>query len=255
MAFHISEFKDWRAGAGSLPKYSVSFELDCALEEQTQTEATFRLTGTIQVTNYPYQSQNSWPASDFAVLTLGGYDPEDYQFSNGTSYYRDALPALPNAPQSYKNAMQIEFRGDTSRADGPNRVSLWVNGQGVVINAQSTAGTWTARLNQTFTIQLTGDPYQEVLIYAHSGANNSTDYNWIKHDVWATLFNFDYRPMAVWNGYNWASCNRSLGWLGVWNGSQFAECRTEDYPNGVGNAPTLFRDGTFKNEAKVGVGG
>ena len=255
MAFHISEFKDWRAGAGTPPKYSVSFELDCALESQTQTEATFRLTGTVQVTNYPDNSRNSWPASDFAVLTLGGFDPTDYQFSNGVSYYKWALPALPNAPQSYKDAMQIEFRGDTSRADGPNRVSLWVNGQNTVINQQSTAGTWTVRLNQTFTLQLTGDPYQEVLIYTHSGANNATDYTWLAHDVWATLFNFDYRPMAVWNGYDWASCNRSNGWMAVWNGSGWPECRTENYPTGQDNPPYIYRNGGWYNQAKVGSGG
>lgn len=255
MAFHISEFKDWRAGAGTPPKYSVSFELDCAMESQTQTEATFRLTGTIQVTNYPDNSRNSWPASDFAVLTLGGYDPTDYQFSNGTSYYREPLPALPNAPQSYLDAMQIEFRGDTSRADGPNRVSLWINGQNTVINSQSTAGTWTVRLNHIFTLQLTGDPYQEVLIYTHSGANNATDYSWLAHDVWATLFNFDYRPMAVWNGYNWASCNRSNGWMAVWNGSSWPECRTESGGDASDNPPLYWNGSAWKNQHKCGQGG
>lgn len=255
MAFHISEFAEWNVGVGTPPKYSVSFEMDCALETQSETEATFRLTGTIQVKNYPYNSRNTWAASDYAVLTLGGYDPVDYQFTPGVSYYATDLPALPNSPQSYLDAMQIEFRGDTYATAGPNRVSLWIKGQGNVLDSQGTEGTWTFRLNQTFTIQLNGDPHQEVLIYTHSGASTATNYSWIAHDVWAELFNFDYRPMAVWNGYNWASCNRGAGWLGVWDGSEFAECRTESYPSAVGNPPTLYRNSNWYNEAKTGLGG
>lgn len=251
MAFHISEYKEWQAGPGTPVKYSIGFELDCELTSQTDTAATFSLSGTIKVVNHPNNSQNAWPASDFAVLTLGGYDPIDYQFTEGTSYYKAALPALPNAPQSYKDAMRVEFRGDTYRGDGANRVSLWINGQGTVINADSSDSNWTFPFSQTFTIQLTGNPAQEILIYTHSGARNSTGYDWLKHDVWAQLFNFDYRPGMTWNGTGWMSHNRSNGKCNIWNGSSWVTMRTEDGGVGTSNPPLIYGNG-WHNMRRIG---
>lgn len=252
MAFHISELKTWQAGVGTPAKYTVQFELDCELLSIVDMVATFQLSGTVAVTNYPTQSQNSWPASDFAVLTLGGFDPINYPFTEGTSYYQAALPALPNAPQSYLNAMQVEFRGDTYRGAGANRVSLWVNGRGTVVNANSAAGTTTQAINHTFTLQLTGDPYQEVLIYTHSGARNSTGYDWLKHDVWATLFSFDYRPGATYINGTWQSHNRTNGLCQEWTGSSWTEMRTEGYPTAQGNPPLIYRNGAWYNQAEIG---
>lgn len=254
MAFHISELKTWQAGAGTPPKYTVQFELDCSLMGIVNNVATFHLDGTVKVTNYPNQSQNSWPASDFAVLTLGGFDPTDYQFTEGTSYYQAALPTLPNAPQSYLDAMQIEFRGDTNRAAGPNRVSLWLKGTGTAINAESTAGTWTQTINRDFTLQLTGNPQQEVLIYTHSGARNSTGYDWLRHDVWATLFDFDYRPGATLINGVWQSHNRSTGLCQEWTGSSWLELRTQDGGSPANNPPYIYNGG-WKNQKKIGENG
>lgn len=253
MAFHISEYKEWQAGPGTPVKYSVGFELDCTMTEQTQTEATFSLTGVITVVNHPNNSQNVWPASDFAVLTLGGYDPINYQFTDGVSYYQSPLPALPNAPQSYLNAMRVEFRGDTARPN-PNRVSLWISGQGNVIDTNSSDSTWTYNLNQTFTIQLTGNPAQEVLIYTHSGARNSTGYDWLQHDVWATLFNFDYRPGASWSNGGWQSHNRASGKCNIWTGNSWKEMRTDNGGVGSDNPPLIYGS-SWKNQRKIGIGG
>lgn len=255
MAFHISEYKEWRAGAGTPVKYSCEFDLDCALTNMTQTEATFHLTGKVLITNHPYNSQNSWPASDFAVLTLGGFDPIDYPFTEGTSYYQAALPALPNAPQSYVDALRIEFRGDTYRGGGPNKVSLWSAASGLLLDQASGEGTYTVTINQNFTLQLTGNPQQEVLIYTHSGARNQTGYDWLAHDVWAYLFDFDYRPFAVWNGYNWASCNRSGGMDSVWTGSTWEEMRTEAGGRASDNPPFIYNGSQWVNQNKVGEGG
>lgn len=254
MAFHISEYKEWRAGDTNPPKYSVAFELDCSMKEQTQTEATFHLEGTVTVTNYPDNSRNSWPASDFAMLTLGGFDPADYQFTPGTSYYQSPLPAIPNAPQSYLNAMQIEFRGDTYRGAGPNAVTLWVNGWGTPINTSTAGGARMVHIDQDFTLQLTGAPSQIVLIYTHSGANSSTDYHWLTHEVWAHLFNFDYRPFSVWNGNNWMSCNRSTGMDSLWTGS-WTEMRTENGGQASDNPPLIYNGSRWVNQRKTGIGG
>lgn len=274
MAFHIDQFREWRAGAGSAPKYSVRMELDCSLVSKTATEATFRIEGPITVINYPDNSRNSWPASDFAVLTIAGYDPIDYQFTKGASYYQAKLPALPNAPQSYLNALRVEFRGDTSRADGPNRVSLWTNELGgyLAYNSVATGGTFTFRTSQTFTLKLTGEKTQPVLIYTHSGANNSTDYSWLSHEVWATVFDIDpepgpgpdpkppaptdYRPGSIWNGSQWMSHNRDAEWspqTGAANilcGGSWNEMRTQE---GVNDPPTIYAGYGWQNQAKIGT--
>lgn len=253
MAFHISEFRQWDSGPGSPPKYSASFELDCELESQTDTEAVFRLKGVIEVINYPKRTYNSWAASDFAVLTLGGFDPIDYPFTQGISYYQAPLPALPNAPQSYKDAMLIEFRGDIAQADGPNRVSLWTKSGGVMIDATSTVGTYRIPINTTFTLQLTGTPQQEVLIYTHSGVENRTEYMWLSHDTWAHLFNFDYRPGATWNGVNWMTHNRSNGSCNIFTGSTWETMRTENGGQATDNPPYIAHSSTMYNQRKVGV--
>lgn len=274
MAFHIDQFREWRAGAGSPPKYSVRMELDCKLVSKTASEATFSLEGPITVINYPDNSRNSWPASDFAVLTIAGFDPVDYQFTKGTSYYKRALPALPNAPQSYLNALRVEFRGDTSRADGPNRISLWTADLGGydAYNSVSAGGTYKFRTSQTFTLKLTGEKTQPVLIYTHSGANNSTDYSWLSHEVWATVFDIDpdispgpgpdpgpeppvdYRPGAIWNG-GWQSHNRDSEWASQTGQANilcggWTEMRTQE---GVNDPPTIWAGYGWQNQAKIGA--
>lgn len=254
MAFHISQYKHWQAGPGTPVKYSVQFELDCALVSQTSTTATFSLTGTVTVVNYPQNSRNSFPASDFAVLTLGGFDPINYQFTEGISYYEAALPALPNAPQSYLDALRIEFRGDTYRGDGANRVSLWVAGQGLMLDAANTQGSWPITINQTFTINLTGSQSQDILIYTHSGARSATGYDWLAHEVWASLFNFDYRPGASWNA-DWFSHNRPTGACNIWTGSTWKELRTQDGGSGAGDPPLIYNGSQYVNQRKIGSGG
>lgn len=251
MAFVINQTKEWQAGPGTPIKYSVTFSLTCAQVSQNNDTATFSLSGNISVTNNPYNSQNSFAASDFAVLTLGGFDPNDYPFTTGTSYYETPLPALPNAPQSYLDAVLIEFRGDTYVADGPNRVSLYVKGQGVVLNTSSASGTTTYPINTTFTLNLTGSPNQEVLIYVNSGASSSTDYSWLAHQVWASMFDFDYRPGAIYNG-GWLSHNRSGGAANIYNGSSWVEMRTIDGGVGTTNPPSIYNGSSWVNMRKIG---
>lgn len=252
MAFHISEYKEWQAGPGTPVKYSVQFDLECSMVSQTNNVATFSLTGTVTVSNHPNNSRNSWPASDFAVLTLGGFDPTNYQFTDGVSYYQASLPALPNAPLSYIDALRIEFRGDTYVGDGPNRASLWVNGQGTVLNSNNSEGTWSYNINQTFNITLNGSPTQEVLIYTHSGARNSTGYDWLAHDVWASMINFDYRPGAIYNGSDWMSHNRSGGARDIYNGSSWQTLRTIDGGVGTGNPPSIYNGSSWVNQKRIG---
>lgn len=251
MAFAINRIKSWQAGPDTPYKYTVNFSLICDQISQDNDNATFSLTGVVSVTNYPNNSRNSWAASDFAVLTLGGFDPNDYPFTAGTSYYETPLPAIPNAPQSYLDAVLIEFRGDTYATDGPNRVSLYVKGQGVVLNASSADGTTPFNINTTFTIPLNGNPSQEVLIYVESGANNSTDYSWLAHQVWASMFDFDYRPGAVYSG-GWLSHNRSGGAANIYNGSSWVEMRTIDGGVGTTNPPSIYNGSKWVNMRKIG---
>lgn len=254
MAFHFRREVTWQAGVGSLPKYSVTFEGECELTSISTEEgkATFSLYASAGITNYPNQSRNSFAASDFATLSVAGYDPADYQFTKGVSYYKGALPALPNAPQSYLDNLLAEFRGDTYISDGPNCVSFWTKDRGLVMDRYSGSEIYIQPILTTFELKLTGDPSQPVLIYNHSGCNSSTDYSWLQHEVWATLLDFDYRPGMTWDGTNWMSHNRDGGVCNVYQNGDWQEMRTEGYPDAKGDPPLLYRDGGLWNMARIG---
>lgn len=253
MAVNVNQTVEWRAGAGTPVKYSFSISAQAEVVGSTSTTISVRLWGNLSVTNHPTNSQNTWPASDFAVLTLGGYDPADYQFTQGTSYYKAALPALPNAPQSYLEAMLVEFRGDTYVSDGPNRSSLWIKNQGLVLDKYSADGTQTFNLDITFTVTLTGDREQPILIWNSSGAGNSTSYGWLTHQVWLSLVDLDYRPGATLDNGLWLSHNRGAGKAHILGGdSKWKEMRTIGSPNEKGNPPSIRKNDAWFNQAKIG---
>lgn len=255
MGFHIDKYVEWQAGAGTPVKYSVHFDLDCTLTSQTNTQANFDLVGRVTVTNNPENSRNSWPASDFAVLMIGDKDPADYGWTAGQSYYKAALPMLPNAPQSYVEAVRVEFRGDTSRADGPNAVSLWTAGGGLLINTATGQGSYGVNINQKFTLALDGTPTQPVLTYITSGANSSTDYNWQNLQVWAELINFDYRPGQIWSGTEWLSHNRANGTRRLWTRTGWQELRTANGPSGSNEPPCIWDGSRQQNMRRIGAQG
>lgn len=254
MSISIDRTVQWQAGAGTPVKYSFRFVGTSDLVQMGTTTATFSLVGTATLTNNPTNSQNSFAASDFAVLSAADKNPADYEFSPSTSYYESAIPFLPNAPQDYVNAILVEFRGDTHRPN-PNRSSLYLKGLGLVADAISTESTTTYNIDTTFTITLTGNPDQPVLAWIQSGANSSTDYSWLDRQVWATLLDYDYRPGATWNGSEWVSHNRSSGAANIYTGSEWREMRTVNGPDGTDNPPFIRHSSEWKNQRKVGSGG
>ncbi len=254
MAFNVEKHIQWQAGEGTPIKYGLDISLICNLVNIKENVATFSLQGTVTLFNHPNNSQNSWPASDFAVLTLGGYDPYDCPFTQGTSYYQQPLPFLPNAPQSYLDAMILEFRGDTARPN-PNRISLWLKGAGVVADTINTEYSQTFDVNTTFQLTLTGNPQQEVLIWSGSGAADSTHYGWGERQVWATMLDFDYRPGAIYNDSNWMSHNRSNGDRRIYDGSNWKELRTIDGGVGTNNPPSIYNGNRWVNQRRVGQDG
>lgn len=254
MSVPILQQVEWRAGAGSPVKYAFMISAFADIVGQTSTTIDVRLWGTLLITNHPNNSRNSWAASDFAVLTLGGYDPADYPFSPNTSYYQAALPTLPNAPQSYYDAMIAEFRGDTWRSAGPNKSSLWIKNQGVVLNQWSADGVQTFPIDVTFTVTLTGDRNQPILIWNTSGANNSTSYGWLTHQVWLSLVDLDYRPGAIRDAQGvWLSHNRGNGEAHILTGGgTWREMRTSGAPVDMGNPPSIRKNNAWYNMAKLG---
>lgn len=254
MAISINRTVEWQAGPGTPVKYSFNFTGTSDLVAMGSTTATFNLIGTATISNHPYNSQNSFAASDFAVLSAADKNPADYNFTPGVAYYQQAIPFLPNAPQDYVNAVLVEFRGDTYRPN-PNASSLYIKGSGVVANAITAETTNSYPVNLTFTITLNGQHDQPVLAWIQSGANNSTSYSWLDRQVWATLLDYDYRPGSTHSNNNWYSHNRNSGWAGIWNGSSFAEMRTLDGGEGTGNPPLIFHSNGWKNQRKTGQGG
>ena len=251
MAIDINRTVEWRAGPGTPVKYSFNFTGTSDLVSRTSNTATFSLIGTATISNHPNNSQNSFAASDFAVLSAADKNPADYDFVYGTSYYQQGIPFIPNAPSSYIDAILVEFRGDTYRPN-PNASSLYLRGPGLVANAITSETTNSYSINTTFTVTLNGQPDQPVLAWIQSGANSSTDYSWLDRQVWATLLDYDYRPGSTWDGTKWVSHNRNGGWAGVWDGSSFKEMRTEDGPNSTGNPPTIKHSDAWRNQRRVG---
>lgn len=251
MAFNVNKSIEWQAGAGTPAKYGVAINATCDLVNVSGATATFSLIGTVTVTNHPYNSMNSFAASDIAALTPGDKDPRNYSFSPNTSYYQHSLPFLPNAPASYVDSILFQFRGDTERPN-PNRSSLYVKGAGVVVDADSSEFSRSYTINTTFQLTLDGSSSQPVLIWNSSGAGSSTEYGWAVYQVWATMLDFDYRPGETWNGANWMSHNRDGGVCDVFENGGWSTMRTQDGGVGTGNPPLCFHDGQFLNQYKIG---
>lgn len=252
MAVQINKYVEWRAGAGTPVKYSFSFVGETDIVSVSGSTATVYLRGTATVSNHPYNSQNSFAASDISALCPGDKDIWNYQFSPNTAYYQTNLPCAPNAPAGYQDSILVEFRGDTYITDGPNRSSLFVKGDGMVLNQLNTEDTRSFTVDQTFTITLSGDPNQQILTWVSSGANSSTDYSWYMHEAWATLAEFDYRPGKIWNGSSWQSHNRSGGAANLYNGSTWNTMRTTNGGTGTDNPPLIRYSSSYKNMRKIG---
>lgn len=252
MAFTVNRSVSWRAGEGTPEKYTFSLNAVVDVVSVVNNVATISVVGTIGVQNYPTQSRNSFPASDFAVLTVAGKDPADYQFTQGVSYYQSPLPALPNAPQSYVDAVIAEFRGDTYISDGNNKVSLYTKNNGVVVNAYDGSSYQSTAINTTFTINIPSTGNVDILIWNTSGCSSSTAYTWLQHEVWASWFDLDYRPGASSNGTSLLSHNRSAGVANIYNGSSWVTMRTTGAPTEKGNPPSIYHDSDWWNQRKLG---
>lgn len=255
MGVAVQRYIEWRAGAGSPLKYEFEINAVADVVSMTSTAVTVNLHGSAFVTNHPNDSKNTWAASDYAVLTVGGYDPADYQFTQGTSYYKWGLPTLPNAPDAYLAAMIAEFRGDSYATDGANRTSFWIKDVGIVQDRNANAGRSEFLINHTFTVQLTGQRDQPILIWNSSGANNSTSYSWLTHQVWLSLVDLDYRPGKIMdNNLQAQSHNRAAGFAKIRNGSNgWTEMRTVNGATASDNPPLIMHSEGRKNMRKIGL--
>ena len=252
MSFHIDKTVEWKAGVGTPTKYSFRVQADVDVVSVSGATATIRMVGSIGVQNYPNNSRNSFAASDFAVLTLGGKDPADYQFTEGTAYYMNGLPTLPNAPQSYVDAVIAEFRGDTYIQDGPNRVSLYEKNSGVVVNTYNGDVYQSHNFDDTFTIDVSGGGNIPIVIWNTSGCSSSTSYRWLEHQVWVSWIDLDYRPGMTLDS-NWQSHNRGSGASNIYNNG-WNTMRTVGGPDATGNPPYIYNNG-WHNQRRIGNGG
>lgn len=254
MAFHISQTVAWQAGEGTPVKYSFTLDADVNVVSFVNQIATISIVGTAGVTNHPYNSQNSFAASDFAVLVPGNVDTTAHPFVYGTRYYEQSLPFLPDPQNGDAAKMLVQFRGDTWRSDpsnNRNKSSLWINGSGLVMDKFDQEGSNQFTINQTFSLPIATSGNTDILIWDSSGCNNATDYSWMNRRVWASWFDLDYRPGAI-KDTNWKSHNRSGGTCHVFNGSSYTEMRTVGAPTAMGNPPSVLHDNKWYNMLKTG---
>lgn len=195
MAFHINNYVEWKAGAGSPTKYSFTLDADVDVVNFEDNIATISVAGTATIVNHPTNSRNSFAASDFAILVPGNIDISAHPFVHGTSYYEASLPFLPDPQNGDKDKMLIEFRGDTwisDPVDNSNKVSLWANGYGVLANQINQESTNQYNVSFTFDIPINTSGNTTILAWDSSGCDNSTTYDWMDRRVWASWFDLTW---------------------------------------------------------------
>ena len=192
MAVQVSRSVEWRAGEGTPVKYSV--DINGTIDLVNIRSSGGRRYGDVAVDlyitlhNHPYNSQNSFAAADFALLSIGDLNPRsNYPFDDGRSYYGEPLPAPSSLPTG---SCVAEFRGDTLRPN-PNKVSLWTLSEGYVINSEASEGSWTHRVNRTYTLELSGAHDQPILTWSSSGASPN-HVEWLYQQVWYTAADFKH---------------------------------------------------------------
>ena len=249
MAFRVNRSISWSAGEGTPEKYVFDIDVTLSIESVSSGTATIRMVGTYGVQNNPTNSRNSFAASDFAIVSKGGADPWNYPFTYGVRYYQASLPFATNAPSIVLNGIIVEFRGDTWRNDpdnSNNRSTLYAKPSGIVLNAYDGSTYQSFNINTTFTVDISGGGNVPILTWVTSGAGSATDYTWLEHEVWASLFDLDYRPGATLdtNTSVWKSHNRTNGACHVLpntTGTNWHECRTIGGDSGAqGNPPLIL---------------
>lgn len=246
MAFRVNRTVVWQAGEGTPAKYGFNIDVEINVVSIQNNIATISMVGTFGVQNNPTNSRNSFAASDFAALSKGDVDPWNYPFDHGTSYYQASLPFATNAPQSVRDGILIEFRGDTWRSDpvnNNNRSTLYYRPSGVVLDTYDGDSYQSFNANTTFTVDISAGGDIPLLTWVTSGADNSTTYDWMEHEVWASWFDLDYRPGAVLNTNTgkWMSNNKLNGACHVLKNNTWQECRTIGGAEGQkGNPPLIL---------------
>lgn len=257
MAYHLYEHPIWDSGPGSQIKYGFELDVDVDVVSVSGHTATISMVGSVTVENYANNTSNVQKASDYAVVTTGPADVWDYQFTPYVDYYEDSLPCAPGAPQSVIDGILLEFRGDTWRSDPympGNRSSLYMKGQGLVLDQLYSTTTRTFSINMTFTIDVTeGDV--PILAYVGSGWTSGPIYEWLDHDVLVSYFQLEYVPGMINNGNGgWLSHNRSGGTLKLYNGSNWGDnLRTADGGTGTGNPPSIYNGSAWANQKRIGL--
>lgn len=202
MAFHIHKDVSWQAGPSTPAKYAFALDVDVDVVDFTNQVATISVIGTATVTDHPNNSRNSFAASDFAVLVPGNVDTTAHPFVYGTYYYQQALPFLPDPQNGDAAKMLVQFRGDTWRNDpvsSLNKVSLWLQGSGLVVDKMSQESSNQFAINMTFNIPIHSTGDTPILIWDSSGCGSSTDYSWQDRQVWASWFDLEWTATLHFN--------------------------------------------------------
>lgn len=264
MGFRVNRTVGWDAGPGTPEKYRFYIDVEINVVSVQNNIATISMVGTYGVQNNPTNSRNSFAASDFAALSKGDVDPWNYPFIYGTSYYQEALPFATNAPQSVRDGILVEFRGDTWRndpVDSDNRSTLYYKPSGVVLNTYNGSTYQSFNANTTFTVDISAGGDVPLLTWVASGADSSTDYEWLEHEVWASWFDLDYRPGATLNTNSniWFSNNKMNGACHVLSNVSnmtWQECRTIGGAEGQKGTPPLILTAatanSWRNQKKLG---
>ena len=248
----------WAAGAGSPTKYEFRMT-----STQDGDEADFVWHGTLSTTNYPYQSMNGFPASDFGSWSMGD---DDFSRVNGGEfsgvYHYNAESPWTGIPGLGTDKILLQFQGRTWRGGGPNTTEVWTKDGGKVLTRSSAAGERSVSFSISFHLHLTRDPEQIVIFYNGSGADNGYNGDWFRHEPYiyvrhfldAGLIEFDYRPGERKIQNIWESHNRNNGGVCERKNGDWYEMRTHDGDKDAkGDTPERKRSNQWYNQHKIGA--
>lgn len=165
------------------------------------------------------------------------------------SIQRDDIRGNPNNAGNYLRDMEIR------RNEGG--AVLWskngdaINSPHPILSTPLQLGTETYTLRPGGTQTFRASIYMTSHVSGFAWTDDYTDYIWAGIRFFNDLKD-DYRPGKIWNGREWLSHNRSAGARNTRTTSGWQEHRTEDAPTGTGNPPSIYHDGRWYNQRRIG---
>lgn len=199
----------FEAVAGRL---TVTPNLTVTQTQETDTSLEFHLEGTLTMASFGDWAVAESRASHYFAFVADNVLWNTFPF--GSSHVETPLPTALDGPTSATQQAIFEIRVDRDSGDEHGKVTLWVLGQGTVLNGVSSAESHTVTLDVLFNRPQPIEVPASVVQTWDATRSDSLGTRWVTRGQYGeitTLPSTDYRPSAVSNGTTLLSCNRTGG--------------------------------------------